>query len=339
MTDFLTLNHKKKCLINKALALLMALTFLTLALSAGCSSRKEPKQLLKEGTELAKEKKFEQAAKKYYEYVKLKPKSEEGYLLLFAALVESGRKDEAYSILKQAKKEIPGSPAINIALGKFYSSKGQFEMAKEEYDLAIKNNPENPLPKALKAIILIGEENYKESYPLFKELISLDPKKSEDNKKAVTLAYTFLLEIIGMQGRTDDEAYSVITKGIQFIPDYSRGYAVLGIYFYKKGKIDSAIKRFEIALKKGEIAEKKTKGTSYNRESFLYRILGDIYYKRGETEKAEKYYEEFLKVYGSDGRETIENKYKSDIKVYQSIVKDNMKLEPTRNRLKVLKRN
>jgi tetratricopeptide (TPR) repeat protein len=307
------------------LAGLMGISF-----GAGCAPREMmAKAALEKGLKQVEEKKYEEGARSFYEYVKLKPGDAKGYAFLYDVLMHLGRPDEAYSILQKGEKAAPDSELIDIAMGRFYTTTGQFEKAKQEFDQATAKNPDNPVPKNLKGIILIGEGDYASSYKIFKELIRLDPEKSPANKEIVAMAYTFLLEIIGSQARTDKESLAIINGAIKAIPDYSRAYAVQGIYNMKKGDLKAARANFLSALKKGEVS-----GGGRNREAFAYKLLGRIAEENGQRKEAAGYYRKFLDSYGKDGRSKISEGDRAEVKTYGGIDGDFLNLQGIREKLK-----
>ncbi len=323
------MNHKpglKRC---TGIILITAVIFIL----GGCSPRGNPQALFDKGQELARQENFEESAKQFYEYIRVKPDDPRGFQMLYRALMGADRTDEAYTMLTRGLEKHPDDSDLNLEMGQFFINKGMFEKAKEKLDTASELNPGNPTPKYLKGILLVQEGNDREAYDVFKDLISLNPDDSETNREAVTLAYTFLFEIIGTLGRSDNEAFSVITKGINFMPDYGRGYTVLGIYFYNKKELDSALKRFEIAIQKGQDSE-----SGKNTEAYAYRLIGRIYDQQGNREKALENYRKFLNAYSPDGRARIHPKDAAEVRIYSGIIEDVLDIQGVRDRVRELER-
>lgn len=309
-------------------ALILVVIGVLLVFLVSCSNREaEAKKLFEEGVKLTEEKKYSQAAEKFYEYVKIKPKDVKGYVALSRALQNAGRTDDAYSALVKAKKEIPQSELPNVELARFYIARGMNEKAKNELNRAIKKNPDNPTPRYLKALIYTNENEEEKAFKIFKELIKLDPEKNARNKEAVTVSYTFLLEMIGAQGRTDKSSLDIITRAIKFMPDYGRAYTVLGIYFYNKGQMDSALKRFKIALQKNP-----------KDEAYVHRVMGEIYDKKGQKKEALQHYRRFLDIYGKHGRDKISPSEAATIRVFAGVEEDLLDVSPVRERIKELEK-
>jgi len=285
------------------------LVVITISRKAGFKAYKS------QGKQLINEKKYDEAAKKLAEYIKHYPNDEEAYILLVDSLTaerpgdkkegepEKGgkaareRNDQAYYVLKKALDLFPNNSKFNLEMGRFYNRTGQHEKAKEQLNLAWEKNQKDPTPKYLLGLIYLYEQDGNKAYEEFKQVLSFDPEVSKENQRAVSLALTYLIEIIGNQGRKDKEALAIISKATKFFPDKenSRAYVALGVYFYKQENWDGSLKRFLIALKK----EPK-------KEAWANLPVAEIHERNGDKKKALKYYRQFLDAYGPPKKLTVE---------------------------------
>ncbi|MCD4785023.1 MAG: tetratricopeptide repeat protein [Candidatus Eremiobacteraeota bacterium] len=281
--------------------------------------------MLKDGEKLLREGKFELAATKLEGYLKKKPNDKKAYVLLSRALISTGKEDQAYTILRKLKEIDPKNYNANIELARFYITRGQNEKAKQELNSASKINPKDPEIYHLLGLIYVDEQNPDKAYETFKEVLTFDPAGSEKNKKAVSVAYKALLEIIGNQGRIDKEALSVITKAIKFLPekDKGRAYVALGNYYYKQEKLDSALKRYKIALKK-----------SPEDEAWANVVVAEIYEKKGDNENALSYYKKALEYYKDP--KNVNAKSLTRLSIYGGIKKNELKIDELKEKVKTL---
>ncbi|MFP4498371.1 MAG: tetratricopeptide repeat protein [Vulcanimicrobiota bacterium] len=313
---------------EKIMVLILFLSVLTFS-GAGCSSKtREANEHMKFGNQLAEEAKYEEAAQEFYKYIQLKPKDPEGYIVILQALKMSEREDEYYTILKKANTFFPDNERILLEQASFFISKGQYEKAREILNKVLEKSPDNLSGLTLKGILLTNENELDQAFDVFKKVIFSSESQKEENKAMVKIAYTYLLEFIGSQAKVNKASMDIILKAIKELPDYGRGYSVLGIYYYKNGELESAEKRFKIALQK-----------DIDQEAFAYKMLGRIYEKQGRTEEAIANYEKFLEAYGKDGRDFISPEKISQIQVYSSIEPTFMNLKEVREKVKQLKGN
>jgi len=283
------------------------------------------KALLKESEKLFQEKNYELSAKKINEYIKKKPNDKKAYLLIYKILTATGEDDKAYAVLEKLGKIAPKDCDIKIKLARFYITRGQNEKAKEALNAALKLNPKDPEIYHLMGLIYVEEQNPDKAYETYKEILKFDPDANEKNKKAIIVAYKALLEIIGNQGRIDKEALSVITKAIKFLPeeDKGRAYIALGNYYYKQEKWDSALKRYQIALKK-----------SPEDEIWANVVVADIYEKKGDKKKALDYYRKVYEFFKDPKH--VNPKNLSRISIYAGIKKNELKLEELKEKVREL---
>jgi tetratricopeptide (TPR) repeat protein len=323
------------------ITLLMFLLASVLVMSGGCSLGAD--RLYRDGEKLMQEGRFDEASTHFSEYIKRKPKDPRGYvalsdvLLIQASMTKKSfdyatMQDKSFALLQKAKEVAPESEIPHIGLGRFYMSSRQLERAKQEFYEARDKNPKNPEHKHMLAIIYTGEGNIKEAEKLFKEIINTCSKNNEDHRKSLLVAYTGLLEFIGMETRTDDESLKLINEAINFKPDYSRAYAVRGIASYKIGKINDAIEDFNKAL---ELCEES--------EAFAHKLLGKIYEKKGDTGKAINHYKAFLNILDNDpqtgipqGKDQITERDVSIFKAYTGIDPEHRDLKSVRDKIKKL---
>lgn len=249
------------------------------------SGNKNGSRLVREGIQLMQNRSYEDAARKFYEAVKQNPDNEDVYIHLSNSLLALRRDDEAYSILMRANKQFPDSYRIHLELGRFYILNRQNEKAREELKKAWELNSTDPTSIQFLGTIYMNEQRIDEAYDTFKQLLDFDPEASELNRIAVQNAYLYLLEIIGNQGKTDDEALSIINNAESHLPQDKQGrvYVAKGLYYYKTGSLDESLKNFQKAI---EIAPAQ--------EVWANLPIAEIYNKKGDTSSALKHYRVLL---------------------------------------------
>ena len=290
--------------------------------------KKNTKALFQDGKKLYAQEKYEEAAKKLFEYTKTDKTNKEAWLLLIKSLLQLDRPDDLYFVLEKAQKQFPGDKTIEMEMARFYIKTGQNEKAKEQLNKIWEKSQDNPMVKLLSGMIYLDEQNGDKAYDEFKEILSFEPETSEDNKKAVILASGYLIEIIGNLGKTGSEPLAIISKAEKVLPEEqkSRAYVALGVYFYKKGEPDSALKRFQIALKKAP-----------EKESWANLAIAKIYDDKGDRENALKYYKQYMEIYGKPGKKYTKEEA-ARISIYKGMDLNNIDIKKVREKIEELER-
>lgn len=286
------------------------------------------KSLFEDGKKLYAEKKYEDAAKKLYECTKTDENNKEAWDLLIKSLMELQKPDELYFVLEKYQQKFPGDYKFNLDMARFYIKTGQNEKAKEQLKTAWEKNKKDPTAQMLLGLIYVDEQNSKEAYNSFKKVIEFESDKSEDAKKSVMIAYGFLLEIIGNAGEMNDENLSIIQKAIKFFPENenSRAHVALGIYYFKKEKLDESLKEFQTALKQ-----------SPDKEAWANLAVAEIYTRKREAADAYKYYDAFLKAYSAPGKKFT----KEDVagaSIYKGIGLNDLDIDGVKKKMSELER-
>ena len=144
-----------------------------------------------------------------------------------------------------------------------------FKNALEEYDLALKFNPENPIIYRKKGVLLFGMKRYKEAKNSFQKTIQLDPKDVQANIN---------LGMVHYAAGNKNDALKNWEHAIGIQPDDNDSKALNNIgNFYKKEKdLPKAIEYFQKAI-------------TYEPTNSMYlNNLGDSYRLKGDMKKAEE---------------------------------------------------
>mgnify|MGYP003971466473 FL=1 len=139
-----------------------------------------------------------------------------------------------------------------------------FKNALEEFDLALKFNPENPKIYRKKGVLLFGMKRYKEAKNSFQKTIQLDPKDVQAHINIGMVHYT---------SGNKDEALKVWehATGINHDDNDSKALNNIGNIYKTKNNIPKAIEYYQKA-----IIYEPTNSTYLNNLGDSYRLTGDL---------------------------------------------------------------
>jgi len=246
------------------------------------------------GVQLAKDEKFEDAAKQFDEAAKIDPLNREAHV--FSGWSHSrvpGHDDQAESHYHKAL-QIKPEVSVYIAVSQIYLRKGEaaeagdadvfFEKAEAEINAAAKLDPASPEPDIGRGDIEVGRETkrkggrYSDAEKYYREAIKKNPKW-QDSYIGLALVHIFRGEARGA-----DEAIRDASNAVELGPETAATHRVLGWAFSWKGNYDEAAAELNRAIGLGS-----TDYVSHN-------LLGDVYYMKKNYELAKVEYEQALKL-------------------------------------------
>ncbi|MFA4842441.1 MAG: tetratricopeptide repeat protein [Candidatus Omnitrophota bacterium] len=220
---------------------------------------------------------IDRAIQEYKKALKADYQSSQIRLSLASSYIKKGDVPRAIDELKLAASLKPEAVEPHAILALLYAVQEKSDMAKEEYESALKNasklEPENiEIYKSLGQVYL-QRKNYKEAEAAYKFILDLSPRDSEAHfflahiydeqknrqaainelKKAIELnpdyhqALNYLGYIYAEVGRHLDEAEIIIKKALEFEPDNGAYVDSLGWVYFKQGKLKEALKELERA--------------------------------------------------------------------------------------------
>jgi Tfp pilus assembly protein PilF len=265
------------------------------------------------------------AIKEYEQALKL---DWDNYLTHFNLALIRVRKNDierARDSLSQAVKINPEASEPHALLAVLNLAEGKFDLAANEYELALKGavrlNPKDVEIYKVLAGLYIRQGNIeeaKDTYRIISELAPNDPevhfylgvvyaelKESasleEALKKAISLKpdYAQALNFLGYtyveDNRNLKEAEGLIRKALAVDPDNGAYLDSLGWLFYKKGRIKEAR---EILIRAASLMP----------DEVIFDHLGDVYFKMKDAENARINWQESLRL--NPGQEKVEEKLK-----------------------------
>jgi Tfp pilus assembly protein PilF len=177
---------------------------------------------------------YEGAIKEFKRSIALSPYSEnslKAYEYLANTLEKTKKTDEAIKVVRQAIRSFPSADGMNLTLGNFLYSRGQYADAVVQYKTAVQKNP-----SANQNVYSLGQGylavgRYAEAEAQFKRAIQISPKESG--------GYYALGQTYRQMGRLDD-AQVQLEKAISIKSDFADAHYELGLVYNEKGKTDKA---------------------------------------------------------------------------------------------------
>lgn len=227
--------------------------------------------------------------------------------------------------LKAAAKIDPGAIEPHAILALIYTSQNKPELARSEYELALRNaaraHPDNVDIYKTLGILYIQGGKYKEAEGAYRMVVKLSPgdpearfylatiysglKKNELAEKEIKLAlklkpdYHQALNFLGYlyleQDKNISQAGELIRKALVFEPDNGAYIDSLGWFYFKRGDYQQALKQL-------------IKASSLVEDPVIYDHLGDAYFKTKDIANARLNWEKSLNL--DPGQEGVREKIK-----------------------------
>jgi Tfp pilus assembly protein PilF len=233
------------------------------------------------------------------------------HLNLASSYIKKSDTAGAIEELNRASGIDPEAIEPHALLALLYSSKGDFDLATREYEIALKNasklQPKNiDIYKSLGAIYL-QQKKFKDAENTYRLIIDLSPNDAQAHfylanvynelsknvlaekelRRALELkpdfhqALNFLGYLYVEENRNLDEAETMIRKALELEPDNGAYVDSLGWLYFKKGNASESLKELQ-------------KATSLLEDPVIYDHLGDVYLKINDRAKAKLNWEKSL---------------------------------------------
>jgi Tfp pilus assembly protein PilF len=235
------------------------------------------------------------------------------HLNLASSYIKKNDIAKAVEELNLAAKYDPEAIEPHAILALLYSSQNKPDLVAGEYEIALKNasklQPKNiNIYKSL-GIVYLQQKKFQEARNTFKLIIDLSPSDAEahfylgsiynelkDNisaekemLRAIELkpdyheALNFLGYLYVEENKNLEQAQAMIRKALEIEPSNGAYVDSLGWLYFRKGKIEEAVKELE-------------KASSLLEDPVIYDHLGDVYFKAKDTQKAKVSWEKSLKL-------------------------------------------
>jgi tetratricopeptide (TPR) repeat protein len=167
-------------------------------------------------------------------------------------------------------------------LGRIYESQGKFELAAEQYEIAIKQDP-----KAVSSLLLLGDLSYRtKKYPeaesAYRKAVKLQPGNGD--------IYNNLCWIHMEQNRDLEEAEGLVEKALEATPEHRAYYLdTRGVVFLRQGRTAEAIAALTEALELLPAEPVAPVLEAYGHLAEAYRAGGDEAKAREAERSATRY--------------------------------------------------
>ncbi|MCU0821634.1 MAG: tetratricopeptide repeat protein [Spirochaetes bacterium] len=268
---------------------------------------------------------YDEARNAFTKVLSINDKIPEVYLYIGKIYEETGKPNLALINLKKTNELKPGAEIL-VHIGYMYSQKNEFHEARKYFDMAIKDEPENPQPYFFKGLLFSQEQDFKQAEEYIKRAIRLNDKNDmyhfylatvlekqnkldetiESLKAAINhnpknaMAYNYLGYIYADNNINLDESISLIEKALEFSPMNGAYLDSLGWAYFRKGNFSAALERL---LEAEELLEKEKMP-----DPIVFDHIGDTYDKIGNRVKAVEYWKKAIQLKKND---TIEKKLKN----------------------------
>ncbi len=210
-------------------------------LSGAAFAEEPPLALVQRGIDMASEGRFEDAARFFYEAIKLNPNDAEAHFQMGIMFYYVKRnRDAALAELKKAKELNSKDPDITYHLGYINAKEGRYDAAINYYQQTIALDPSYADAHcSLGIVYTYFRDRYDQAIPAFQEAIRL--------RRHYPQAHFFLGSAYGAQGRYD-EALKEFKIALEQNPEYGDVHFIMGNLLGGKGKYEEAIEEFRLAL-------------------------------------------------------------------------------------------
>jgi tetratricopeptide (TPR) repeat protein len=186
------------------------------------------------------------SAKKYTAALELarKARAENGGDLRFArleaqALRQTGKPDEAVSLMQEYVRQQPDKPEAYVALAQIYQdTKRGADAVKMLQDAQQKFPSDTTIPFELGAV-LDKQKRFADAESAFRQVLSKDPEHAP--------ALNYLGYMLAERGERLDESVDFLKKALEIEPDNGSYLDSLGWAYYKAEKLDLAVTNLERA--------------------------------------------------------------------------------------------
>ena len=151
------------------------------------------------------------------------------FAILLLALLLSG-----CSLPKIIVLHDPLSADEHIRLGGIYDAQGKTELARDQYQAAVRQDAKHGRAWALLGDTAVRLKDYPGSAKAYKKALRLDPQNGDLHNN---LAWVYI-----QQGEDLEEAHDLTTKALQLFPAHRPYYLdTLGVVLLKLGKVQDAV--------------------------------------------------------------------------------------------------
>ena len=193
-----------------------------------------------------------------------------------ALLSQSGKSDEAITLLKEASDKNPGNARISSLLGTVLTTSGRNDEAISLYKDLLKKYPDDEdivrTARSNLSIVCVNMGDYAKGEAELEALLERDPDEAGVNND---LGYLY-----ADQGKNLEKAEAMIRKAVHDEPENSAYLDSLGWVLFKRGKVKEAVAPLEKAI--------KALNDGANTDPTIYEHLGDVYLQLRETTKAKE---------------------------------------------------
>jgi tetratricopeptide (TPR) repeat protein len=186
------------------------------------------------------------------------------YRRLYAAMLEqSGRSEDAYEQLREARSRSPGDARLLLRLSDTMTRNGRTSQALEYLEMAAAIDPENPL----------YWRELGEVYDVLGATSEGEEARSRANR--LEKAFEAYAEAVGLVSQGDEEkARSILESEVRANPEFTTGAVLLADLYRKVGENEKALSLYEDLLKRNPSRARAREETAW------------IYVDKGELEKA-----------------------------------------------------
>jgi len=163
----------------------------------------------------------------------------------------------------------PLSADEHVHLGSIYEAQGKIELARDQYQAAVKQDAKHGRAWALLGDADVRLKDYPESAKAYQKALGLDPQNGDLHNN---LAWVYV-----QQSEELAEAHHLVTKAIQLTPEHRPYYLdTLGVVLLKLGKTQEAVATLKEAVDTIPVDQPEFLAQAYQHLADAYRAAGDI---------------------------------------------------------------
>jgi protein O-mannosyl-transferase len=149
-----------------------------------------------------------------------------------------------YSLFTSGLRAEPGSAKMHAAVGTQYAVRGQYDLARAQYQTALAIYSEYPSALEQYGLLQARSGHDAEALQLLKKALSLSEKGSINYDYAVVNLAAQLMKL-----NQNDEALKLLDKDIADSPQYARAWSNRAVLYYERGETQAARTDAETALR------------------------------------------------------------------------------------------